>query len=233
MQPLLDSPTVDSSTLELASRAYEDSGDTPHAVSTLRQALLLDPKNISLYLDFATICFAHESFQVGIDVITEGLLVEPKADDLYVARGVLYVQLAQYDKAEADFEKAYELNPNQSLSTAAQGLAAVQANDLDHALTSIQEKLKRKPNDPLLLYLQADVLSQKGADPGTPEFQLAMRSAQKSVALQPTLASSRSVLAKLYMQSGHYQRSHRAVQESLDHRSQGSNCGLPPDSGAA
>jgi len=205
LQPLLDSPTVDSSTLELASRAYEDAGDTPHAVSALRQALLLDPKNISLYLDFATICFAHESFQVGIDVITEGLLVEPKADELYVARGVLYVQLAQYDKAEADFEKAYELNPNQSLSTAAQGLAAVQANDLDHALTSIQEKLKRKPNDPLLLYLQADVLSQKGADPGTPEFQLAMRSAQKSVALQPTLASSRSVLAKLYMQSGHYQ----------------------------
>ena len=66
---------------------------------------------------------------------------QPKADDLYVARGVLYVQLAQYDKAEADFEKAYELNPNQSLSTAAQGLAAVQANDLDHALASIQEKL--------------------------------------------------------------------------------------------
>jgi tetratricopeptide (TPR) repeat protein len=215
LQPLLDSPTVDSSTLELASRAYEDTGDTPRAVSTLRQALLLDPKNISLYLDFATICFAHESFQVGIDVITEGLLLLPQADDLYVARGVLYVQLAQYDKAEADFEKAYELNPHQSLSTAAQGLAAVQANDLDHALTSIQEKLKRKPNDPLLLYLQADVLSQKGADPGTPEFQLAMRSAQKSVSLQPTLASSRSVLAKLYMQTGHYQEAIEQCRKAL------------------
>ena len=125
------------------------------------------------------------------------------------------MQLAQYDKAEVDFEKAYELNPNQSLSTAAQGLAAVQANDLDHALTSIQEKLKRKPNDPLLLYLQADVLSQKGADPGTPEFQLAMRSAQKSVALQPTLASSRSVLAKLYMQSGHYQEAIEQCRKAL------------------
>jgi len=114
------------------------------------------------------------------------------------------VQLAQYDKAEADFEKAYELNPNQSLSTAAQGLAAVQANDLDHALESIQKKLTRKPNDPLLLYLQADVLSQKGADPGTPEFQLALTSAKKAVALQPTLASARAVLAKLYMQTGQY-----------------------------
>jgi tetratricopeptide (TPR) repeat protein len=204
VKPLLEAPDVTADALQIASTAYEDTGDTPQAVSTLRQALLLAPRNVSLYLDFANICFTHESFQVGIDVLTEGLLLQPRADDLYVARGVLYVQLAQYDKAEADFEKAYELNPNQSLSTAAQGLAAVQANDLDHALESVQAKLARKPNDPLLLYLQADVLSQKGADPGTPEFQLAMRSAKRAVALQPTLAAARGVLAKLYMQTGQY-----------------------------
>jgi len=146
----------------------------------------------------------HQSFSVGVDMIDAGLRAEPKAAALYVARGVLYVQLAQYDKAEADFEKAYELNPNQSLSTAAQGLAAVQANDLDHALESVQSKLARKPNDPLLLYLQADLLSQRGADAGTPEFQLAMRSAKRAVTLQPTLGAARGVLAKLYMQTGQY-----------------------------
>lgn len=206
LKPLLDhDKDADSATLQLASKAYEESGDTPNAVVFIRQAILLDPKNVSLYVDFATICFNHESFQVGIDVISEGLQLQPKSDDLYVARGVLYVQVAQYDKAEADFEKAYELNPHQSLSTAAQGLAAVQANDLDHALVSVQEKLKRKPNDPLLLYLQADVLSQKGVDPGTPDFNLALHSAQRSIALQPTLAASRAVLAKLYMEKGDYQ----------------------------
>jgi tetratricopeptide (TPR) repeat protein len=215
LQPLLDGQNADSTTLALASRAYEDSGDTPEAVAALRQALLLDPKNVSLYLDFATLCFAHESFQVGIDVLSEGLLLQPQADDLYVARGVLYVQLAEYDKAEGDFERAYALNPHQSLSTAAEGLAAVQANDLDHALASVQEKLKRKPNDPLLLYLQADVLSQKGVEPGTPEFQLAKRSAEKAVALQPTLASSRAVLAKLYMQTGQYQEAIRQCRKAL------------------
>jgi tetratricopeptide (TPR) repeat protein len=205
LRPLLESKDVDADTLQLASTAYESVGDTPQAVSTLRQALLLDPRNVSLYLDFANISFAHESFQVGVDVISEGLTLQPNADDLYVARGVLYAQLAQYDKAEVDFEKAYELNPNQSLSSAAQGLVAVQANDLDHALASVQSKLARNPNDPLLLYLQADVLSQKGVDPGTPEFQLAMRSAKKAVALQPTLAAARAVLAKMYMQTGEYQ----------------------------
>jgi tetratricopeptide (TPR) repeat protein len=215
LQPLLEAKDVDADTLQLASTAYEDAGDTPRAVSALRQALLLTPRNVSLYLDFASICFTHESFQVGIDVITEGLSLQPRADDLYVARGVLYVQLAQYDKAESDFERAYELNPNQSLSTAAQGLAAVQANDLDHALESVQAKLARKPNDPLLLYLEADVLSQKGVEPGTPEFKHAMSSAKRAVTLQPTLAAGRGVLAKLYMQTGQYQEAIEQCRKAL------------------
>jgi tetratricopeptide (TPR) repeat protein len=205
LQPLLASPDVDSTALQLASGAYEDTGDTPQAVALLRRAILLDPKNPSPYLDFANICFNHQSFQVGVDVMTDGLSVQPRSDELYVARGVLYVQLAQYDKAEADFEKAYDLNPNQSLSTAAQGLVAIQANGLDQALTSIQAKLQRKPNDPILLYLQAHILSQKGVEPGTPDFKLAMRSAKTAISLQPSLADAREVLAKLDMQTGQYQ----------------------------
>jgi tetratricopeptide (TPR) repeat protein len=215
LRPLLDAGKPTAHTLQLASNAAEDAGDTPQAVSTLRQAILLDPRNVSLYLDFANISFAHESFQVGIDVITEGMSMQPRAAQLYVARGVLFVQLAQYDKAEADFEKAYALDPHQSLSTAAQGLAAVQANDLDHALASIQSKLERKPNDALLLYLQADLLSQKSADVGAPEFQLAMRSARKAVSLQPTLGAARGVLAKLYMQAGQYPEAVEQCREAL------------------
>ena len=215
LRPLLEAGSPSAATLQLVSSASEDAGDTPQAVSTLRQAILLEPRDVSLYLDFANISFAHESFQVGIDVISEGMLLSPRAAPLYVARGVLYVQLAQYDKAEADFEKAYVLDPHQSLSTAAQGLAAVQANDLDHALASIQSKLDRKPNDALLLYLEADLLSQKSADVGAPEFQLAMRSAKRAVSLQPTLGAARGVLAKLYMQAGQYPEAVEQCREAL------------------
>ena len=146
LTPLLERPGPDAETLSLASAAYEKAGDTPRAVSTLRQAILLDPKNVNLYLDFATIAFAHQSFQAGIEVLNDGIGLHPTAP-LYVARGVLYVQLADYDKAEADFDKANELDPSQALSAAAQGLAAAQANDLDRALATIEAQLARKPND--------------------------------------------------------------------------------------
>ena len=215
LAPLLEVKEPDADSLELAASAYEDARDTPKAVSTLRQAIIQDPRNVNLYLDFANVAFNHQSFQVGIDVITDGLGVMPTASPLYLARGVLYVQLADYDKAEADFEKAYESDPSQSLSSAAQGLAAVQEHDFNRALATVQSKLARKPNDPLLLYLQADVLVEKGADPGTPEFDLAMRSAKKAVLLQPSLADAHDVLAKLYLMTGQNQAAaeqcHKAI----------------------
>ena len=55
-----------------------------------------------------------------------------------------------------------------------------------------------------MLYLQADILAAKNSDVNTPDFQLAMRSAQKAVALRPSLGAAHGVLAKLYMQSEKY-----------------------------
>jgi tetratricopeptide (TPR) repeat protein len=204
LSPALESDHPDVETLELASVAYEDSHGTERAVELLRQAILLDPTNVNLYLEFANISSVHQSFQVGIDVVNDGIGQQPKAAPLYFARGVLYVQLGQYEQAQSDFEKAYELDPNQSLSVAAQGLAAVDANDLDRALATVQTNLKKKPNDSMLLYLQADILTRKGAEPGSAEFQLAMRSARKSVVQRPTLGAAHAVLAKIYLQAGQY-----------------------------
>jgi tetratricopeptide (TPR) repeat protein len=215
LAPLLEGNDPEAETLELAATAYEDNKETPKAVSTVRQAILLDPSNVNLYLDFANLCYAHDSFQVGIDVVSDGIGLQPKAAALYFARGVLYVQLAEYEKGQADFEKAYELDPRQSLSSAAQGLAAAQQNDLDRALAKIQASLARKPNDPILLYLQADILAEKGAAPGTPEFQTAMRSARQAIALQPTLGDARGVLAKLYLESGQYKEAAEECRKAL------------------
>jgi tetratricopeptide (TPR) repeat protein len=203
LDPLL-AANPDAPTLELASAAYEAAHDTDKAVDALRQAILLDPQNVSLYVQFATIAAKHQSFQIGINVVNDGINLVPNAAQLYFARGVLHVQLAEYDQAEEDFGKAYELDPSQSLTVAAQGLAAMQQNDLSRALDDVQKKLAQKPDDPILLYMQADVLTNQGAAPGSPEFQTALRSAKKAVALRPSLGPARSVLAKLYLQDGQY-----------------------------
>jgi tetratricopeptide (TPR) repeat protein len=202
LQPLLQANTPDADTLELAASAYEADENTPEAVRILRQAIVSDPHNINLYVDFANVSLDHQSYQVGVDMINAGLHAEPKSAPLYVARGILYVQLGQYDKAEADFEEADTLDPRQSIGSAAEGLAAEQENDPDRALSTVREKLVKAPKDAFLLYLQAEILAQKGPDPGTAEFREALESAKKAIALRPSLGSARDILAKLYLQAG-------------------------------
>jgi tetratricopeptide (TPR) repeat protein len=216
LAPLLQANDPEPSILQLASSAYEAAGDTPNAVRTLRQAIVTDPRDTELYLDFASLSMDHQSFDVGVDVVNSGLKLQPEAAPLYVARGILYVQLAKFDEAEADFEKANVLDPAGSLGSVAQGLEAVQSNDPDRALTTVRSKLAKKPDDPYLLYLQADVLTQKGVDPGSPEFAAAVRSAKKAVALQPSLSAARDVLAKLYLQSGQNQLAIEQCHKALE-----------------
>lgn len=215
LEPLLDAGS-DADTLELASSAEEDLHETDRAVDALRQAILLQPHDVHLYVDFAALSATHQSFQVGIDAVNDGIRLEPRAAPLYFARGMLYVQLAEYDKAEQDFENAYALDPHQSLSVAAQGLAAVQQNNLTQALADVREKLARRPDDPILLYLQADILVQQGATPDSPEFQTAMRSAKRAVTLRPALGPAREVLAKLYLQEERYAAAAEQCRKALE-----------------
>jgi len=205
----------DAAVLSLAAAAYEEQKDTPQAVKLLHQAIVENPRDTGLYVQFADLSFVHQSFQVGVDMMSAGLKLQPNAAPLYLARGVLYVQLADYDHAEADFEKAEELDLQLSVSGAARGMVAQQKDDLDKALAVVRAKLSKKPDDALLLYVQADILVQKNPDVDSPEFNQAIASAQRAVKLQPGLVAARDTLAKLYLQADKDQLAVEQSRESL------------------
>jgi tetratricopeptide (TPR) repeat protein len=205
LQPLLDS-NPDVGTTRLAAAAYEANQDTPNAVKVLREAIVRNPREIPLYVDFADIALNHQSFQAGVEMIDAGLKLQPEAAELYLARGVLYVQLAEFDQAGADFEKADRLDSHQGLSAAAQGMMAEERNQNNpgRALATVRAKLAKNPNQAFLWYLQAAILSEKAPQPGSPEFQEGITSARKAVALDPSLTAAHNVLAKYYLDSGRY-----------------------------
>ena len=218
LEPLLQSAQPDPDVLDLASSAYEEAGDTPNAVKSLRQAIVQYPKKVKYYVDFATLSFAHQSFQVGVDMLNVGLAHNPQAAALYVARGILYIQLGQYDKGEADFEAANKIDPRQSSGAVAEGLAKIQQSNPDQALTTVRAELKSHPNDAFLHYLEAQALFQKGLDPGTPQFNEAVAAAELAAKLRPNLVLAHDLLGNLYLKSGDLQKSisasRRALQDS-------------------
>lgn len=207
LQPLLDGQSPDPAVLDLAAQAYEDLDDTPHAVKVLRQALLLAPKNPNYYLDFATLSFNHSSYQVGVDVLNAGLAQLPKEASLYAARGILYIQMADFDKGEADLETAERLDPKQTFSSDAQGLGELQEHNPDEALAAVRVRLKSHPGDAFLHYLLAQILIQRGAAVGSADFTEAIRAAERAEQLNPDLGPARDLLGDLFLKSGQIPKS--------------------------
>ena len=220
LEPMLTSDKPDPEVLSLASEAYEAAGNTPKAVSTLRQAIIINPAESSYYTQFASLCMNHESFQVGIDMIDAGLARIPTEASLYLARGMLFAQLAQFDKAEADFNKAAQLDSSQSISAFATDLSELLMYHDDQTLGKVREQLKVHPDSPLLSFILAKLLSDASPPIDSKEYQEALASAKEAVRLNPNLVEARDLLASMYTRSGQHdlaiEECHLALRSSPD-----------------
>ena len=201
---LIAAGSTDPDVLSLASEAQEAMGDTPQAVSLLRQAIVLNPTDPNYYVAFAGLCLNHSSFQVGIDMIDAGLQRIQDNPSLYISRGMLYAQLAKYDKAEEDFKTAQRLDSSQSISSYALDLAEMQSNHNDKALADTRAQLKAHPDSPYLHYTLARLLDNQVPAAGTRVSEEAIQSAKQAVKLKPDFLQARDLLATMYMRSGQY-----------------------------
>jgi tetratricopeptide (TPR) repeat protein len=211
LRPILTKPSPDADALELAGEAYEAISDTQHAMNALLQAVNSNPDISRYYVEFANLCLAHGASQSGIAVLNAGLRRLPDSASLYLARGLLFSELAQYEKGEVDFNTAEVLDPNVEFGSAIRGLAELQQNNLADAERMVRERLRVHENDALLYYLLAEILIKKGAALGSPEFSEALNSAKKAVDLQPNLAVANDVLARLYLEQG---KTNEAIEQS-------------------
>lgn len=201
LQPLLKS-TSDVDTLTLASDAYEAVGDTPRSVALLRRAIVRDPKRDESYARFAELCFLHQSYGAGIDMMTAGISHLPRDPELYLARGLLYGELAQYDKAEADFRAAESFDPKHGTGSYGVGLMQVQSGHYAQALSTVRSELRSHPGDAQLHFLLARILIESGATPGTAQFTEAKNSALQAIRVRPEMVAAHDLLADIYMRTG-------------------------------
>ena len=215
LEPLLATDKDDAEVLSLASQAYERNGKLPEAVSLLHEAIVLSPRTTDYYVAFATMCLDHDSFQVGIEMMNAGLKYNPESAKLYISRGLLYAQLAEYDEAEADFARAEKLDSKQSISLYAGDLAIVQRNNPDEALARLRVQLKEHPNSPLLNFLLAKLLINQAPTTGSVPFQEAMRSCQLAIKMKPDLVDARDLLASMYMSSGQFDLAAEECRQAL------------------
>lgn len=204
LQPLLTTDQSDPEVLSLASQADEAVGKTPEAVALQRQAIVLSPTTASYYVSFALLCMDHDSFQVGIDMINVGLHQIPNDPSLYLSRGLLYAQLAEYDKANADFEKVDQLDSKESLGSYALDLTDLEKNNPEQALVKVRAQLKQYPQSPLLNLLLAELLMNQAPPVDSPVFLEAKQKVLLALKLKPDLVKARDLLSDIYMRTNQY-----------------------------
>jgi tetratricopeptide (TPR) repeat protein len=204
LQPLLTSSTAGSKVLSLAAQIAEGKGDTPRAVEWLRGAIEKDPGDTANYLLFATLSFNHASYQVGIDMVDSGLRQTPDAAKLYLARGVLQVQLSHYGPAVADFEKAHALDPQLSFVEDAMGMIRSQQHDWAGSLAIFQQQAAAHPQDPLLQYLYAEALAQESGNRSEENTSKAIAAVKKALQLEPEYQPARDLLCTLLLKTNQF-----------------------------
>jgi tetratricopeptide (TPR) repeat protein len=219
LQPLLDAHSPASRILRLAAAIHEANNETPQAIELLRAAILSNPDEPDGYVDFATLSFTHGSYAVGIDMVSLGLTRLPNSAALYMARGVLYGQNGDFEKAMADFEHAHKLDPNSSMAASAEGIAQSQRHNHDAALQDFRRQVREHPRDAIAYYLLAEALSwsppdakQNGAASSAEE---AIATVKKSLALDPHLVEAYDLLASLELQADQPEQAVKACRAAL------------------
>lgn len=218
LQPLLDSQPPDARALRLAAAIHESRNETPQALKLLRESILADPTDEANYLDFATLAVTHKSYAVGVDIVSAGLAKLPRSPGLYMARGVLYAQNSDFDKAMDDFERAHELDPAHSMSASAEGIALSQRHDQKAALEQFRRQVREHPRDPLGYYLLAEALSwapasgDQGESANSAEC-IAM--AAKATVIDPHLVEAWDLLASQYLDAGQRESAIKAARTAL------------------
>ena len=128
----------------------------------------------------------------------------------------MYAADAEYDKAEADFARAEQLDANQSMSSYAAGLAQVKKNNPDEALRRVRLQLRTHPESPLLHYLLAQLLM-KNADTDSDAYKEAMKEDLRALELKPDLVSARNLMASIHMQAGQYEKAIEQCRAALQY----------------
>lgn len=139
----------------------------------------------------------------------------PDAAPLYVARGVLNVQSSQFGEAQADFEIANRLDPNQTSGAIGAGMAQMQQHNPEQALATVETQLKTNPEDSFLLFIKASALLQRSPEPGSPGFLQATDAALKAIAARSSFILARNLLAGMYLESGDYAKAEEQSRQAL------------------
>ena len=120
--------------LDLAAAAYE-------------RALVLKPRDVPLWNDFAAFRIARGELDKGLEAIAHSLEIDGGFPDTYCLRGDAYLQHQRYEEALADYDRALELDPRSLAGWTGRASALARLGRTDDAATATARARELSPDD--------------------------------------------------------------------------------------
>ncbi|MBB4348500.1 MULTISPECIES: tetratricopeptide repeat protein [Rhizobiaceae] len=147
-----DSPMRRISELQLGI-TLSDTGKIDEAKSHLKELIQSDPADIRSYIAYGSVLSEAKDYKemaANYDKAVEVIGSVPRQSDwsVFFQRGIAYERLKEWPKAEPNFRKALELNPEQAQVLNYLGYSLVDMNlNLDEGLKMIQAAVDARPDD--------------------------------------------------------------------------------------
>jgi len=147
-----DSPMRRISELQLGVTLSE-TGKVEEAKQHLKSLIDSDPNDIRSYVAYGSVLSEAKDYKAMAETYDKAVEVigpVPKQGDwsIFFQRGIAYERLKQWDKAEPNFRKALELNPEQPQVLNYLGYSLVDMNlNLDEGLDMVRRAVDARPDD--------------------------------------------------------------------------------------
>lgn len=182
----------------LISEALVKTGQIDNAYSALKSAIALEPDAEDNYGDLASICLDQANYELGLEVVNEGLKHVPDSYRLHLQRGQILAQKGFSQESEQELEVASRLSPSESAPYVALGFSWIQRGEAAKAVELLRARIKAMPDDFVLAYMLGLALNRSGVEADA-EAKAAFAA---SVRLNPRFSLARAELGKLLLRSG-------------------------------
>jgi tetratricopeptide (TPR) repeat protein len=136
--------------------------DYPGAIRTLQQVVAEYPMETEAYARLARLEYREERPLEAIEVVQQGLRIDPDFGDLYNVLGMCFLGMRRYDEAIAAHQRYVRLLPSEPNPHDSLGMSFDQSGQYDRALAEYNSALSLDPEfEPAVIHL-GDLYAHEG-----------------------------------------------------------------------
>ncbi|MBX2819888.1 MAG: protein kinase [Rhodothermaceae bacterium] len=192
------------------------------AIDRYDDALLIDPSFARAYASKVVPTYllgdkygrmpSDAAFYLAKDYVDKALTLNNELPEAYIAQGIVRQLIDNdFESAQHSFQRAIELNPQESEAYREYGLLLLRMGEIEEGLIQLYQS---KDLDPTSLQINRDVAR---AFYYNKEYSKAIDLLNEVLALQPGFVRAYGILAYAYLEMGNYQEAEKAFEELQKH----------------